>query len=333
MPDTLTIRITATTMEGLGAKDPQLTVTVRGQDQLSSYIQQAVVKNFDTQCDVVIPQPDGFGTLLVESAFIRFDAGVIGQFIMAGGDPIKPVHLKVSRIPSQWTPKFDPYATLAATRFTPFKTVVGNSTMVDVKHGPSIGNLQTNYDTLAGAQQILAKAALLNLFSVLTEEQDPIAQFPWFNHVQKIVRIDQERFVAETTPTLYENVQIILNQLSTVYGRQGYFTELSTVDHLPNFPAQYGHPALPLITIKKDYEQGNLQLTMGFFRMDNVAYHLLDCDLDEHHNIVKHSFDVVKHFLNGVGTNPIDMHEYVVEDSAEQAPNHISTIDLGYQLV
>ena len=49
--------------------------------------------------------------------------------------------------------------------------------------------------------------------------------------------------------------------------------------------------------------------------------------------IVKHSFDVVKHFLNGNGTNPIDMHEYIVEDSAEQAADHISHIDLGYQLV
>jgi hypothetical protein len=333
MPDTLTIRITATTMEGLGARDPQLTVTVRGQDQLSSYIQQAVIKNFDTQQDVSIPKPDGFGTLLVETAFTRYDAGVIGQFIMAGGEQLKLVPLKVSRIPSQWQPTFDPYASLAEPRFTPFKSVVGNSTLVDVKNGPSIGNLQTNYDTLVGTQQILAKTALLNLFSVLTEEQDPIAQFPWFQHVQKIVRIDQERFVAEASPTLYENVQTILNQLSTVYGRQGYFTELSTADHLPNFPARYGHPALPLITIKKDYEQGNLQLTMGFFRMDGIAYHLLDCDLDEHHNIVKHSFDVTKHFLHGTGTNPIDMHEYIVEDSAEQAANHISTIDLGYQLV
>jgi hypothetical protein len=333
MPDTLTIRVTGTTMEGLGAKDPQLTVTVRGQDQLSSYIQQAVIKNFDTRCDIVIPKPDGFGTLLVETAFTRFDAGVIGQFIMAGGDPLKLVPLKVSRIPSQWSPRFDPYVSLAEPRFAPFKNVIGSSTLVDLKNGPSIGNLQTGYDTLAGTQQILAKAALLNLFSVLIEELDPIAQLPWFNHVQKIVRIDQERFVAEATPALYENVQTILNQLSTVYGRQGYFTELSTADHLPNFPAQYGHPALPLITIKKDYEQGNLQLTMGFFRMNGVAYHLLDCDLDEHHNILKHSFDLAKHLLNGTGTNPIDMHEYIVEDSAEQAADHISTIDLGYQLV
>jgi hypothetical protein len=204
---------------------------------------------------------------------------------------------------------------------------------VDVKHGSNIGNLETNYDALADAQQILAKAALLNLFAVLTEEIDPIAKFPWFNHVRKIVRIDQERFVAETDADLYENVQTILNKLSTVYGRQGYFTELSTVDHLVNFPARYGHPVLTPITIKKDYEQGNLQLTMGFFRMDGIAYHLLDCDLDEHSNIVKHSFDVVKHFLQGNGTNPIDMHEYIVEDSAEQSANHVSTIDLGYQLV
>jgi hypothetical protein len=33
------------------------------------------------------------------------------------------------------------------------------------------------------------------------------------------------------------------------------------------------------------------------------------------------------------GTSPISMHEYIVEDSAEQSENGISTIDLGYELV
>jgi hypothetical protein len=110
MPDTLTIRITATTMEGRGAQDPQVTVTVRGQDLLSSYIQQAVIKNFDTRQDIAIPTPNGPGALLVETTFTRYDSGVSGRFIMSTGDPLKLVPLTVSRIPSQWTPRFDPYA-------------------------------------------------------------------------------------------------------------------------------------------------------------------------------------------------------------------------------
>jgi hypothetical protein len=35
--------------------------------------------------------------------------------------------------------------------------------------------------------------------------------------------------------------------------------------------------------------------------------------------------------VNG-GTSPVAMHEYIVEDSAQQAQG-VATIDLGYQLV
>ena len=53
--------------------------------------------------------------------------------------------------------------------------------------------------------------------------------------------------------------------------------------------------------------------------------------MDEHANIVKHGFDLIKHLVNG-GTSPIAMHEYIVEDAAAQVQG-IATIDLGYQLV
>ena len=59
--------------------------------------------------------------------------------------------------------------------------------------------------------------------------------------------------------------------------------------------------------------------------------HLLDCDMDEHRNIVLHSFDIVNHLITG-GTNPISMREYIVRDSEEAAQDGIAKIDLGYQL-
>ena len=39
-----------------------------------------------------------------------------------------------------------------------------------------------------------------------------------------------------------------------------------------------------------------------------------------------------KHLFNG-GTSPISMHEYIIEDSAQNAANGVSMVDLGYQLV
>ena len=65
--------------------------------------------------------------------------------------------------------------------------------------------------------------------------------------------------------------------------------------------------------------------------MNGVAVHLLDCDMDENRNIILHSFDLIKHLVNG-GTSPISMHEYIVEDSAQHSVNGISTIDVGYEL-
>jgi hypothetical protein len=54
--------------------------------------------------------------------------------------------------------------------------------------------------------------------------------------------------------------------------------------------------------------------------------------MDENRNIILHSFDLIKHLVDG-GTSPISMHEYIVEDSAQHAPDGIATVDLGYELV
>ena len=56
-----------------------------------------------------------------------------------------------------------------------------------------MGDLGKNYDAISGNEQILAKSALLNLFAVLIDEQDPIDLVPWFSYVRKIC-LDQEQF-------------------------------------------------------------------------------------------------------------------------------------------
>jgi hypothetical protein len=175
----------------------------------------------------------------------------------------------------------------------------------------------------------------LNLFAVLSDEVDPVSGAPWFTFVRNFVRLDQERFSAEIDPALFENVQTIVNELSSTYKAQGFFTE-PAADlplHIPNIPTKYHSDAnlVQILTLKKDYEQGNVQLTVSFLRVNGVAVHLLDCDMDEHRNIVLHSFDIVNHMVTG-GTNPISMHEYVVRDLAQAAANGIAQIDLGYRL-
>ena len=198
-----------------------------------------------------------------------------------------------------------------------------------------MGDLNQNYDTLANGAQILAKTALLNLFAVLSDEQDPESSpsVSWFSYVRRIVRIDQERFIAEVDPALFEDVQTILRKLNSTYKAQGYFTESAAL-HTANIPPQYDiehNLMMPMITVKKKYEQGNVQLTLAALSTPRGVIHLLDCDMDEHANIVEHGFDLIKHLING-GTSPIAMHEYIVEYSAQLAGG-IATVDLGYQLV
>jgi len=334
MPDSVRITITGKTMEGLGAVDPELTVEISEVTPVSRPVSRTSIPNFDTTATLEIPAPDGFPTWQVNVMFSRFDV-VSGFFFMPRPDTPQHYEMKVARLPDKWTPQFAPPDALPSPRYDPFKKVLAVSSSVDLKHGPAVGDLAKNYDKLADGAQILAKTALLNLFAVLSDEQDPESSpsVPWFSYVRKIARIDQERFIAEVDPALFENVQTILRKLNSTYTAQGYFTE-SPALHTANIPPQYNienNLMMPMITVKKKYEQGNVQLTLAALRRSGGVVHLLDCDMDEHANIVEHGFDLIKHLVNG-GTSPIAMHEYVVEDSAQQADG-IATIDLGYQLV
>ncbi len=335
MPDLITITIVATTMEGVDALDPQVTVDINETSPLQRSLAREVVHHFDGKVTISLPSPDGFPVWQVNVSFSRYDA-VSGFFFQPRGNSSPTFKMQLTRFPGEWKPQFTPLQTLPVARFQPFKDIVVVSDNVDLKSGPAVGDLNASYDTLVDPSQILGKMALLNLFSVLTDEQDPIGKVPWFSYVRKIVRLDQERFIAEVDATLFENVQTILSGLNTTFQGQGFFTEPDSALalHLPNIPPQYGgsQNIRKMITVKKDYEQGNLQLTLAFIVVACQAVHLLDCDMDEHKNLLLHGLDVLKHLVNG-GTSPITMHEYIVKDSAQNSADGIATVDLGYLLV
>jgi hypothetical protein len=335
MPDSVTVTINATTMEGVSAADPQVTVDILENMPTQRTISRQIIHNFPGSATIAIPTPDGFPVWQVNISFSKYDAAS-GFMFQPRNQPAQTYTMQLTRLPSAWKPQFTPLQSLAVPRFETFRNVVAVSTNVDLKNGPAVGDLNARYDTLTDGSQIQAKTALLNLFAVLTDEQDPIDKVPWFSYVRKIVRIDQERFIAEVDGGLFENVQTILNGLNGTFRGQGYFTEPDSdlLLHVGNIPPQYGgsQNINKMITLKKDYEQGDLQLTMAFMNVTGRAIHLLDCDLDENRNIVLHSLDLVKHLFSG-GTSPISMHEYIVEDSAQNSANRISNVDLGYQLV
>jgi hypothetical protein len=134
----------------------------------------------------------------------RFRTQMIG-FFFADSPPPDCV-LTVLREPDAWAPTFTHLNDLVSSDFLRLKAVLSVSDQVDMLDETPI-DLMGNYDAFTDDSDaaILAKMCLLNLYSVLTEEIDPKATRPWFDAVQKIVRIDRERTVFEVEPWLYDS--------------------------------------------------------------------------------------------------------------------------------
>lgn len=313
--DTARFTLSLTNAEGAPALEPNCTVDFQRTDGSTAAEARGVA--FPAARTFVIPafpQEKNLFCLIRPSLYNL----VQSNFFIPNGNKNESVTLQ--RLPDKWTPAFPDLATLPSPRFDAFRGIVANSTQVDVKHGPVLGSLDAAYDNLAGNQQVLAKMALLNLYAVLNDQNDPINNLPWYRFVQQYVRIDQERFIAETDPELFDIVQNILNNLDT-FGPKGFFTE-SAILHMENIPDRY-QLTQGLITIKVRYEQGNVQFTMGKATTNGRNVVLLDCDMDEHANIIQHTEDLFIHVFTG-GTHPIDMHEYIV--------HHDPGVQLGYAL-
>ena len=342
----VSVTISAKTMEGLPAADPSVMMKIDEVQPFQRTLGTQQVANFEGQVVLEMAAPGGGGVeWMVTPTLSRYMAPG-GQMFLPNANPEPAFALQLTRLPSAWKARFTPYAALSSPRFDRFKQVVSVSTHVDLKAAgvPPVGNLEQNYDAIDLEPQILAKTALLNLYAVLTDEFDPIgdpdAKVPWFSYVQKIVRIDQERFIAEVDKTLFDHVSQIVANLGAPFLGGEYSTEPESdfALHTPNIPPQYdpANNIAKMVTVKKKYEQGDVQLTMTQLK---TGPYLLDCDMDEHLEIVAHTGDLVVHAAEELedptdtGTHPFLMHEYIVRDSAQQAADGIATVDLGYVLV
>jgi hypothetical protein len=225
----------------------------------------------------------------------------------------------VFRDPNQWSPAFGAWNSLSA-QFSTLKSTIENQ-FLTLKHGPDIGVMTPSvYDAMNSPALLLAKMAMLNLFAVLTAETDPVSGHNWFSFVQQILRLDQERFVAKVDATMFDNIQRILDHLPD-FSAQGFFLGETSL-HVDNIPSDF-QLTEPMISAKCRYEQGNVQFTMAKAKNKDGNCVLLDCDMDEHSNIIEHTGDLFKHLFTG-GTHPIDIHEYIV--------HHQNKVELGYTL-
>jgi len=326
MADTAQFTLTLLSAEGIPADEPNATVRFANPDNTT--VNTAPHVAFPPARTFLVPAWPAANALSVDLTFSRFRIQKSGFFTPDAAKPGTATVIAM-REPNQWTPAFMPVANLPGARFGALQKVMSQSDQVDFKHGPAVpGRLDQAWDALGGEQALFAKMALLNLHAVMVDETDPVQNKPWFNVVQKIVRLDRERFISEVNASMRTTVATILGGLDR-FKSQGFFTEPSPGLHLENFPDRY--QVRDLITIKKRYQQGNVQFTVATGTTPNGEVTLLDCDMDENSQFLLHTVDLFRHPFSG-GTHPIDMHEYIVAHSAA-SNGGVSAVDLGYTLM
>ena len=305
------------TAEGSPANEPNCTVECFRLDGLSilrkDHLQFPPRRAFPLPA---FPQMQNLHLMIVPSLYKI----VQSEFFTLDDGEAKQETLPVQRDPAKWQPTFTPWNGLAGSFGTLKATIDGQR--IRLIDGADIGVMGASlYDAMTNGL-LLPKMALLNLFTVLNNQNDPVSGRPWFSMVKKILVIDQERFVAMVDSNLFESVDHILNNLNR-FRKQGFFAGDTSL-HTQNIPKEFTLTA-DMVSLKKVYAEGNVQWTLA--KVQDTAGTksiLLDCDMDEHHKVIEHLSDLFTHLFTG-GTHPIDIHEYIV--SVQKG------IDLGYGLV
>jgi hypothetical protein len=301
--------------EGDAASEPNCTVEVLRLDGASiaraDHLQFPPMNEFKLPA---FPQAQNLRCVITPSLYNL----VQSEFFTLNDGEARNESAIVLRDPGKWRPEFTQWNALAAA-FDALKATIANQ-RIRLKDGTEVGVMTAElFDGLAAPELVLSKMALLNLFAVLKAQKDPVSDQLWFNMVKQILVIDQERFVAVVDPNLYESVDHILNNIDQ-FKPLGFFAADSQL-HTGNIPREY--TLTNMISVKRVYDEGNVQFTMAKVQSGGVDTVLLDCDMDEHHNLIEHASDLFKHVFTG-GTNPIDIHEYIV---------HVQKgVELGYEL-
>jgi hypothetical protein len=250
-----------------------------------------------------------------------------GFFTLTHGQ-ITTQTLKLLREPKQWQAQFTPWQQLP-TALDSFRRVLRRSPNINVKEKPSLvfpDFIEAAYDEVTDDKAILAKCALLNLYAKMTALVEPVNNLqPWFSFVARILQIGRERFIAQADPQMGQLVREIKANITQF----PHYKNANAQNHFDNVaaaaPAGYKVIKTRMFSIKSDEETGNIQLTLAPAKnSEGEEILLLDADIDENGDLLKHLCDAFRHIFAG-GTHPHDIHEYL----RLAHPN----VELGYRLV
>jgi hypothetical protein len=245
-------------------------------------------------------------------------------FFRSPGPPITKVS-QLLREPKQWTPSFTRWRTLNA-GFADLKRVLRVSQKVTLfRKTTPIADLLVNdaYDGMSGADVLLAKTALLNTFYRLNATKEPVsAQRSWFSFVTRVLAIGRERVLAFVEPQM----EVLVRQIhANIDEFRGDYERTPAGNHRGNVPPELQNRIASMISIKSTHDTANFQLTLTHLTGPDEV--LLDADIDENGQALRHFLDLFKHKVTG-GTHPHDIHELLV-----LLDGQIPGFDLGYRLV
>jgi hypothetical protein len=297
----------------------------------ASFIRAMENKTISSSANLDFPPPHRFAlpafpqekNLVCEVTTPRFRQRRSAVFTLTDGETIVR-NLTLFRRSDKFSASFTAWNQLPSL-FLPLKNTLNNSSAVKIKGkgGRLLGKFtEAIYDGVTDKAEVFAKAALLNIYTKLTDLKEPTGgQEPWFSFVREIIEIGRERFIAIADPRMGELVRAMKSNLDAFKD----YRNTPAQNHFGNIPAVFQPQKSKMFSIKSTEDHGNVQLTMcpGQDAAGNDVL-ILDADIDEDGKLVAHLADLFKHKITG-GTNPFDIYEYL----SLTDPNR----PLGYELV
>lgn len=263
--------------------------------------------------------PSGFSVALRITPSRYMDGAVFCT--VDGSGIVTPMRaLRLPRRSSEWRPAFTPWQRLPDA-FASLQAVLDRSP--DFRLGRTSNPehfVDVRYDGVDpdDESRVLAKLSLLNLYSRLNMELVPGAGKAWFSLVQELLVATRERFLAQVDESCWATVRAFAQNPPA-----GFVPARSDL-HVDNFEAIPGVEQVhELASVKTREEKANLQFTVCRALRNGTPVFLLDTDIDENGNLLRHTFDLIKHVVTG-GTHPIDIHEALRKTFPQVA--------LGYEL-
>ncbi len=326
MPNEGTFALDLIGVEGKTITDTDTDIQIRrGSDQ--QVISQALNLPFPPAKKFKLPAYPQAQNLYADIAPSRYRMRKSDFFTLLHNQTISQ-KLQVLRDPKQWQASFVAWNQLPKP-FKPLQRALEISPNISVKEKSSLvfaKFTEATYDGVTDEKAILAKTALLNLYAKMAVLKEPVNnQKTWFELVIRVLQIGRERFIAVVDPQMGTLVRTIKDNLS----QYPQYKNTNAQNHYDNVaavaPAGFKVLKSKMFSIKSDEETGNVQLTLAPAKdAEGDQILLLDVDIDENGNLLKHLCDAFKHIFTG-GTHPYDIHEYLTL-AHPQTP-------LGYSLI